>query len=141
MSIETTFKADAGKVLKVLDLVGKDAEKGIVFAQKYQVPIEALVAIAFGPAGAAATSGAFTSLTLVQNIVLEVKAKYAALPPGTPPAQILQDELTLVEPAVTALLAKDGITYSTAQVTSLINLVVAAINSQPLPAVVISPVA
>ena len=134
MSLETTIKADATKVLKVLDIVGKDVEKGLAFAVKYSAPIEAIAAIAF-PGEAAAATGVLTAVGLVQTVVLEVKQKYAALPAGTSTTQMLQDELALVEPAVTALLKQEGLTYSTAQIENLINLVVSAINAGTAPVV------
>jgi hypothetical protein len=124
-----SIELEITKVEKVLDIVGKDVEKGLQFVIKYAAPISAIAAIAF-PGETAATAGVLASVNLVQTVVLEVKQKYAALPAGTPTSQMLQDELALVEPAVTALLKQENITYSTAQIESLINLVVAAINAQ-----------
>jgi hypothetical protein len=129
-TLKQRLEGDVKKVVKVLDLVGKDAEKGLVFLQKYAAPIDAIVALAFPGAGAGFTAG-FTAVDLVQQAVLEVKAKSAMLPAGLPADQMIADEVQIVGPAVIALVNKEFPNYSTAQVQNLINLVIAAINAPP----------
>ena len=126
-------EADLKKFVSVLDLVGEDAEKGLVFAVKYAVPVASLVSLLF-PAAAPEATGAVTALNLIQNAVLEVKAKSAALPTNLTPAQMLADELQLVGPAVIQLLATEKITVNSAQVQSYIQAVVAILNTQPAAA-------
>lgn len=121
---------DVKKFVSILDQVGKDAEKGLVFAVKYAVPVAGLVSLLF-PAAAPAATGAATAIGLIQNAVLEVKAKSAALPGGLTSEQMLADELQLVEAAVISLLAQEKITVNSAQVSKYVQAVVAILNTQP----------
>jgi hypothetical protein len=124
------IEADIKKFISILDFVGQEAEKGLVFAVKYAVPVASLVSLIF-PAVAPEATGAVTALNLIQNAVLEVKAKSAALPTNLTPAQMLADELQLVEPAVIQLLATEKITVNSAQVQNIVQAVVAILNTQP----------
>jgi hypothetical protein len=134
----TTFgqkvDADLKKFVSVLDLVGRDAEKGLVFAQKYGAPLAPIVALAFGPAVGTGYAGGLAAVDLVQQAVLTVKAQSATLPAGLTPAQMTSQELQIVGPAVIALVNKEFPSYSTANVQSLIALVIAAINAPPVTA-------
>lgn len=123
----------SNKFIGFLEAVGKDFLKGLAFAVKYIVPIGSIVSLLFPPA-AAAVSETGVALTLIQNAVVEVEQKYAAsgAQSGTG-AQKLAEVLTLTESAVTALLAKAGITADTAYVTNLVNAVVAILNVQAAP--------
>jgi hypothetical protein len=123
-------QADIKKFISILDFVGQEAEKGLVFATKYAVPVASLVSLIF-PAVAPEATGAVTALNLIQNAVLEVKAKSASLPTNLTPAQMLADEIQLVEPAVIQLLATEKITVNSAQVTNIVQAVVAILNTQP----------
>jgi hypothetical protein len=126
------IQADIGKFISILDFIGTEAEKGLVFAQKYAVPAASLVSVLF-PSVAPEAAGAVTAINLIQSAVLEVKAKSAALPTGLTPAQMLADELQLVEPAVVQLLATAGVTMNTTQVQNTVSAVVAILNAQPAP--------
>jgi hypothetical protein len=127
-------EADLKQFVTVLDLVGRDAEKGLVFAQKYGAPLAPIVALAFGPAVGTGYAGGLAAVDLVQQAVLTVKAQSATLPAGLTPAQMTSQELQIVGPAVIALVNKEFPSYSTANVQSLIALVIAAINAPPVTA-------
>lgn len=123
------IEADLKKFVSILELVGRDAEKGLVYAQKYAVPAASLVSLIL-PTVAPEAAGAVTALNLIQSAVLEVKAKSAALPTGLTPEQMLADEVQLVEPAVLQLLASEKITVPVS-VPNIIQAVVAILNTQP----------
>jgi hypothetical protein len=123
-------QADIKKFVSILDQVGIDAEKGLAFLCKYAVPVASLVSLIF-PTVAPEAAGAVTALDLIQKTVLEIKAKSAALPGNLTPAQMLADEIQLVEPAVIQLLATEKITVNSAQVTNIVQAVVAILNTQP----------
>lgn len=114
--------------ISVLKAIGKAFEKGLVWAVKYAVPVEKLVALLF-PAAAPVAVGVADATTLIQNAVLLVEQKYAAagVQDGTGD-QKLAEVLTLTEAAVTSLLAKEGITADTSYITNLVNAVVAILN-------------
>lgn len=124
------IQAGIKKFVSILDQVGIDCEKGLVILCKYAVPVASLVSLIF-PAAAPEATGAATALNLIQAAVIEVKAKSAALPTNLTPAQMLADEIQLVEPAVIQLLATEKITVNTAQVTNIVQAVVAILNTQP----------
>lgn len=116
--------------LSVLKAIGKDFEKGLVFAVKYALPVETLVALLF-PAATPVVTAAFSAVDLIQKAVLQVEQKYAASGASTGTgAQKLAEVLLLTEQAVTALLTQAGITADTAYITSLVNAVVALLNVQ-----------
>lgn len=125
-------QADLKKFVSILDFVGEEVEKGLTFAVKYAVPVASLVSLIF-PAAAPEATGTVVALNLIQSAVLEVKAKSAALPTSLTPAQMLADELQLVGPAVTQLLAAEKITVNSAQIENIIQAVVAILNTQPAP--------
>lgn len=114
--------------ISVLSAIGKAFEKGLLWAVKYAVPVEKLVALLF-PAAAPAAIGVADATTLIQNAVLLVEQKYAASGVQTGSgAQKLAEVLTLTEAAVTNLLKQEGITADTSYVTNLVNAVVAILN-------------
>jgi hypothetical protein len=116
--------------VSVLKAVGKDFEKGLVWAVQYAVPVEKLVGILYPPAAPIATEVA-DATSLIQNAVILVEQKYAAsgIQDGTG-SQKLAEVLTLTQQAVSGLLSKAGISSDSAYVTSLINAVVAILNVQ-----------
>ena len=132
MTTETLLQKIEGgekKFISVLEQAGKDAEKGLVFAQKYALPLASLAGILF-PAAAPGATAVVTAVGLIQNAVLEIKAKASALPTGLTPAQMLADEIQLVEPAVVSLLASEHITIDSAELAAKVQAVVAILNSQ-----------
>jgi len=114
----------------VLEAIGKGFEKGLVWAIKYAVPVEKLVALIF-PAAAPQATELADATTLIQNAVLEVEQKYAAsgVQSGTG-AQKLAEVLALTSSAVTTLLKQAGVTADTSYVQNLISAVVAILNVQ-----------
>src|ERR1700685_3285278 len=114
----------------VLEAVGKGFEKGLKWALTYAVPVEKLVGLLF-PAALPAVTAAVDATTLIQNAVLLVEQKYAAsgVQSGTG-AQKLAEVMLLTQGAVTALLAKAGITADSSYIESVISAVVAILNVQ-----------
>ena len=121
------IKADAKKILTVMETVAKDAEKALVVIVKY-APSAASLAAVFFPADQAALSGVVNAVDLIQNTVLKVKQQAAALPAGLTNEQMLADELAMVGPAVTSLLASEGIAADNTLITNIINGVVAILK-------------
>ena len=120
--------------INVLQVIGKNFEKGLVWAVKYAVPVEKLVALIFPAAAPEATTLA-EATTLIQNAVLLVEQKYAAsgVQSGTG-AQKLAEVIALTSSTVITLLKQAGVTADTSYVQSLISAVVAILNVQAMPA-------
>lgn len=119
--------------ISVLTAIGKAFEKGLLWAVQYAVPVEKLVALIF-PAAAPAAIGVADATTLIQNAVLLVEQKYAAAGVQNSSGQAkLAEVIALAGPAVTSLLAKEGITADNAYITNLVNAVVAILNVQAAP--------
>ena len=118
----------------VLEAVGKDFAKGLKWAVQYALPVEKLTALLF-PGAAPTVAVLANATTLIQNAVVLVEQKYAAsgVQTGTGAAK-LAEVTTLAGDAVTALLAKGGITATSDYVESLVSAVVAILNVQPAPA-------
>ena len=116
--------------LGVLEVIGKDFEKGLKWALQYAVPAEKLAALLF-PAAAPELAVVEGATTLIQNAVILVEQKYAAsgVQNGTG-TQKLAEVLTLAGSAVTQLLTKAGIGTDPDYVSSLISAVVAIPNVQ-----------
>lgn len=116
--------------VSVLEKVGKDFEKGLKWALEYAIPVERLVALLF-PAESQVVNEVADATSLIQSAVLLVEQKYAAsgVQNGTGP-QKLAEVLLLTEQAVTALLAKAGITASSSYLQNLVSAVVAILNVQ-----------
>lgn len=112
----------------VLEAIGKGFVKGLGWAVQYAVPVEKLVALLF-PAAAPAALGLAGATTLIQNAVLLVEQKYAAsgVQTGTG-KQKSAEVLTLVGPAVTSMLAQEGIKADTDYIQSIITAVVGILN-------------
>ena len=119
--------------LGILESIGRDFKKGLLFALKYAIPVERLVALLF-PAAAPAAAGLADATALIQNAVLLVEQKFAAAgaQKGTGP-QKLAEVMQLAEPIVARLLTQAGIAASTTYVQSLVSAVVAILNVQPMP--------
>ena len=115
----------------VLEMIGKDFAKGLKWAVTYGIPVERLVALLF-PAAAPVATELADATGLIQTAVLLVEQKYAAsgVQNGTG-TQKLAEVLLLSGDAVTALLAKAGITASSEYISSLVSAVVAVLNAQP----------
>jgi len=120
--------------LAVLEEVGKDFEKGLVWAVEYAVPVEKLVALLF-PQAAPAVIAVADATTLIQGAVLLVEQKYAAsgAQHGTG-AQKLAEVMTLAGSAVVSLLQQAGILATSGYVESLVSAVVGVLNVQAMPA-------
>lgn len=121
------------KFVSVMEKVGHDIK--VVFADvlKY-LPAAGVVAAAIFPNNATAL-GVVTSVELIRNAVVLVEQKFAALgtPTGTGP-QKLAEVLGIVGPAVTQLLAQEHINVDQAELTNIIDAVVADLNAQPAAA-------
>lgn len=117
--------------LGVLEAIGKEFEKGLVWAVKYALPVEKAVALIFPPALPVVTEMG-DALTLIQNAVMMVEQKYAAQgkQSGTG-AQKAADVLVLTQQAVTALLVKAGVAnVQTDYIQGIISAVVSILNVQ-----------
>ena len=114
----------------VLEAVGKDFAKGLKWAVQYAVPVEKLVALLF-PTAASVANEVADATSLIQTAVLLVEQKYAAsgVESGTG-AQKLAEVMLLTEQAVTALLAKAGITADGSYISNVVSAVVAILNVQ-----------
>jgi hypothetical protein len=108
--------------------------KGLSYAVKIAVPVEALAKLLFPQFAPAITAGV-DAASLIQNAVLVVEQKFAAAgkQSGTG-AQKLAEVLVLAEGAVTAILAQYGVHADTGYVANLVNAVVAVLNVQAAPA-------
>lgn len=130
--------------ISVMEKVGQDIEKGLEFVLKYSIPIETIVKLLFPelPAVGVATTAAFNVAQLIQNAVVTVEQKYAALnTTGITSAQKLADVIAITEPVVISGLAQAGITADTSYVTSLVNAVVALLNIPTSTTVTVVPTA
>jgi len=114
----------------VLETVGKGFAKGLKWAVEYAVPVEKLVALLF-PTAASVANEVADATSLIQTAVLLVEQKYAAsgVESGTG-AQKLAEVMLLTEQAVTALLAKAGITADGSYISNVVSAVVAILNVQ-----------
>jgi hypothetical protein len=121
--------------LAVLEEIGKDFEKGLIWAVEYAVPVEKLVALLF-PQAAPAVIAVADATTLIQGAVLLVEQKYAAsgAQHGTG-AQKLAEVMALAGSAVVSLLQQAGILATSGYVESLVSAVVGVLNVQAMPAV------
>ncbi|HEV2708917.1 MAG TPA: hypothetical protein VGU67_01780 [Edaphobacter sp.] len=119
--------------LAVLEEVGKDFEKGLVWAVEYAVPVEKLVALLF-PQAAPAIVAVADATTLIQGAVLLVEQKYAAggAQHGTG-VQKLAEVMALAGSAVISLLQQAGILATSGYVESLVSAVVGVLNVQAMP--------
>ena len=118
----------------VLESIGKGFEKGLVWAVRYAVPVEKLVAMLF-PSSAPVALGIADATTLLQNAVLMVEQKYSAAgkQSGTG-TQKMADVMQLVGPVVVQLLKQAGVDATAGYVQNLGSAVVAILNVQAMPA-------
>jgi hypothetical protein len=123
----------------VLEVIGKEFEKGLQWAVSYGVPVEKLVGTLF-PAVAPLTTSIADATSLLQTAVLLVEQKYAAagVQNGTGPQKLAEVTL-LAGPAVTQLLAQAGVTASASYIENLASAVVAILNVQTMPVAISAP--
>ena len=117
----------------VLEMVGKDFEKGLKWAVEYAVPVERLVGLLFPPAAPIVTELA-DATSLIQTAVLLVEQKYAAAGmQGKSGAQKLAEVMLVAGQTVTALLARAGVSADKTYIENLVSAVVAILNVQTMP--------
>ena len=116
--------------VSVMETIGKGFAKGLKWAVEYAVPVEKLAGLLF-PAAAPIANEVADATSLIQTAVLLVEQKYAAsgVQNGTG-AQKLSEVMLLTEQAVTALLAKAGITADSSYIANVVSAVVAILNVQ-----------
>jgi hypothetical protein len=132
MSIVSTVEKDGKKLISVLELVARDADKGLVVAVKYLPEASVIAGLLFpgeATAIAAGTSVAINVANVIQTSVAEVEAKAKLIPAGLTGAQKSADVLVIVEQTVLSQLATLGVKNAdTSYVQSLVNAVVALLN-------------
>jgi hypothetical protein len=128
-----SLKSDVTKFVSVMEKIGSGAEKTLVVASHYFVPVATLVSLLF-PAEGEAALGAAVTADLIQSAVAEVEQKAKALPAGLTGPQKLADVLHLVEAAVVSILASEKLAVNSQEVTNLVNAVVAILNVVPAAA-------
>lgn len=118
------------KLTSIMDKIGHDVKVIWGDVEKYLPEVSALAAVIF-PGEAGAIAGVVNSVGLIQQAVATVEAKFAATgdPTGTGPQKLAQ-VLAIVTPSVTQLLSSAKIEANTAQITSIVNAVVAVLNVQ-----------
>lgn len=123
-------------VVGFFEWIGKHLEMALKDVQPYLVPAEKLVALLF-PSVAPAAVGVGNAVSLIQQGVVLVEQKYAALhlPTSTPDAVKIADVVQLTAPTVKAELAKEGIHYNDAQVANVVSAVVAVLKAKGAPTV------
>lgn len=117
------------KFVSVMERVGHDIKVAFLDVVKY-LPAAGVIAAAIFTTNPTA-AGVVTSVELIRNAVVLVEQKFAATGAltGTGP-QKLAEVITLVGPAVTQLLAQEGMKVDQTQLTSIINAVVADLNAE-----------
>jgi hypothetical protein len=132
MAIVQTVEKD---VVSFFDWLWKNAETALTDIEPYLIPVTSLVSLLF-PGAAATATGVANAVALIQQTVVLVQQKYAALNinSSTPSSTQLVDILALVTPAVQSLLASEKITYNSTQVTNVVNAVIAILQAQAAPA-------
>lgn len=116
--------------VSIMERVGHDIKVAFEDVVKYLPAVSTLAALIF-PADAAAISGVVNSIDLIQKAVVTVEQKFAAVGNVTGTGtQKLAQVLSIVGPTVTSLLSAEGLNYNQAQVTSIINAVVAVLNAK-----------
>lgn len=132
MSFISTVEKDAKKLLSVLELVAKDADKGLVAIVHYLPEASVIAQLLFpaeAPLIAAGTSVTISVANVIQNSVAEVEAKAKLIPAGLTGAQKSADVLQIVSSVVISQLATLGLKNAdTSYVQSLVNAVVALLN-------------
>lgn len=122
------------KFITVMEKIGQDIKAVWSDVEKYLPTVASLAGLLF-PAQAATTAAVVNSLQLIQQAVATVEQKFAAMGTATGSGpQKLAQVLAMVGPTVTQLLTSEGLNYNQAQVTNIINAVVAVLNVQSAPA-------
>ena len=126
--------------VSLMDKIGHDIKVVWEDVVKYLPAASALASLLF-PAQVATITGVVNSIDLIQKAVATVEQKFAAAgnPTGTGPQKLAQ-VLSLVSPSVTQLLTSEGLHYNSAQITNIVNAVVAILNVQEAPATTTSEV-
>lgn len=121
------------KFVSLMERIGHDIKVAWGDVVEYLPKAAALASLLF-PADAAALTGVVNSVGLIQQAVVTVEQKFAAAgnPTGTGPQKLAQ-VLSMVSPAVTQLLAAEGLQYDQAQITKIVNAVVDVLNVQAAP--------
>lgn len=116
--------------VSIMERVGHDIKVAFEDVVKYLPAVSTLAALIF-PAQAATIAGVVNSVDLIQKAVVTVEQKFAAVGnvAGTG-AQKLAQVLSIVGPTVTQLLSDEGLKYDQAQITSIVNAVVAVLNAK-----------
>ena len=122
------------KFVSVMERIGHDIKIAWEDVVKYLPEGAALAALLF-PAQAAGIAGVVNSVNLIQPAVATVEQKFAAMGEATGTgAQKLAQVISIVGPTVTQLLAAEGLQYDQAQITNIIDAVVAVLNVKEAPA-------
>ena len=124
----------ANKFVTLMEKIGADIKIAWADVVKY-LPAAASLASLLFPTEAAGLMGVVNSVDLIQQAVATVEQKFAAAgnPTGSGPQKLAQ-VISLVSPTVTQLLTSEGLNYNQAQVTNIVNAVVAVLNVQSAPA-------
>jgi hypothetical protein len=132
MSIFTVLKADGVKLVSVMEAIGKDADKGLVYVAKYLPQAAAVAELLFpaeAPEIAAGTSVALNVTNLITQAIAEVEAKSKLIPAGLTDTQKSADVLQIVSQTVIADLVTLKVPNpTTAYIQSLINAICAVLN-------------
>lgn len=121
------------KFVSLMDQIGHDIKIAWEDVVKYLPAASALAALIF-PAQAASIAGVVNSVDLIQQAVATVEQKFAAMGAATGTgAQKLAQVISIVSPTVTQLLTAEGLNYNAAQITNIVNAVVAVLNVQEAP--------
>lgn len=129
----------SNKFVSILEAIGKDFEKGLLFVIRFLPPVESLAALLF-PAAVAPLTVAEATAGLLQNAIVVVEQRYAASGVQTGTGQQKAAEvLALAGQAVTTLLADPtaqkelaaaGITVNDAYIQNLVAAIVGFLNVQ-----------
>jgi hypothetical protein len=116
-----------------MEKIGHDIKVVWADVVKY-LPLETALASLIFP-GSAAAAGVLNSVGLIQQAVVAVEQKFAAagVASGTGEQKLAQ-VLKMVTPSVMQLLASEKITVDQAEITNIVNAVVAVLNAQPAAA-------
>ena len=128
--VEGVFEKDAKAVETVMQRIAKDAKLALTEVVKY-LPAAVSFATVLFPQFKAQEATAVNVVTLIQNAVTIVEAKYAANGDAAKTGSAkLADVLALTEQAVVSLLAQLNVKADTAYVTNLVNVIVGLLNIQ-----------
>lgn len=118
----------SNKFVTIMQAIGRDIKKAWSEVVIYLPSAEVLAGLLFP---GKATTTVVNAVNLIQQAVATVEQKFAAAgePTGTG-AQKSAQVLSIVGPAVTSLLAAEGIQLDQTHIQSIINAVVAVLNVQ-----------